>query len=348
MGMSLDKPQGTFCRLIPLDERQRRLSRDRIWPILPQLAREFDLLRRAIDQAVHHVFAEGREPARKTLERHIEWGYRDALLVQLVRKHFANDPPDITRYPVGYCAQITLIGLEYVRREGAKGSSAFRQLLQFVEEGGIFKIVWGSIKGCYFQTAFQIGSYYVDIANDTVDPAKPRVEWAPLETSGFKNFDTIGEFAEVKAIYHAVDLYWNDFIPALFPYCPLIEISQARRCVSVAIIKDPISMAINGSLESVFADFGTGSAGKYASDALVNSLAVSLTGSEPNLKLLTLSRMDQGEMDRLLRLQVAATPEERNKAAQKCQTIARFFNLAWLKSTAFDKIDTGSNQRPAA
>lgn len=53
-------------------------------------------------------------------------------------------------------------------------------------------------------------------------------------------------------------------------------------------------------------------------------------------------------MDRLLRLQVVATPEERNKAAQKCQTIARFFNLAWLKSSAFDKINTVSDHRPAA
>ena len=348
MGMSLDKPQGTLCRLVPLDERQRRLSHDRIKPILPRLAQEFDLLRRAIDQTVHHVFAEGQEPARNPLERHIEWGYCDALLVQLALKHFANDPPNITRYPLGYCSQITLIGHEYVRREGAKGSSAFRQLLRFEEEGGIFKIIWGSIKGCYFQTALQIGAYYVDIANDTVDPTKTRVDWAPLETSGFKNFDTLGEFAEVKASYHAVDLYWNDFIPALFPYCPLIEISQARRCVSVVIIKDPIRMAINGPLESVFGDFGTGSAVKYASDALVNSLAVSLTGNEPSLKRLTLSRMDHDEMAGLLRLQVAATPEERANAAQKCQTIARFFNLAWLKSTAFDKIDTLSNQSPAA
>jgi len=343
--------QGDFCRIFPVDEKQRNLTQQRLGSRIGDLAFELDHLRQAIDRTVGMVYPQrtnNKIKSRGGDARSIEQRFLGAALTRIVIKHFGSPPLHLARYPIGCCAEITLVGFEYVLNEGYKYSPSFRQLLGFMEEGGICKIIWGSLRGLYFQTALQIGAFYVDIANDTVDPFKPRVDWSLLESSGFKNIDTIGEFAKVKSIYHAVDLYWNDFIPAIFPYCPLIEISISRHTISVVIIKDIINVAINGPLESVFGDFGTGTAVKCASNSLISSLALSLTGSESNMKRLTLSRLDQGEMNRMLRTQVAATPAERDQAAQKCQTIARFFNLAWLKSPPFDKIDLGSEHMPAA
>jgi hypothetical protein len=40
----------------------------------------------------------------------------------------------------------------------------------------VLKKVFVLLKGRYFQNALQLGNLYVDVANDTVDTAKPKLE----------------------------------------------------------------------------------------------------------------------------------------------------------------------------
>jgi hypothetical protein len=338
--------QGSFCRIFPVNEKQRYLTRQKLAPIIDDLVLELEQLRLAIDQAVDKLFAQQSYEETNTRNGDpevVEQRFLGAALTKIVQKHFGNVPPDLARYPIGYCAEITLAGFDYIIHEGYRYSVYFRHLLSFSREGGVCKIIWGSLRGLYFQTALQVGALYVDIANDTVDPGKPKVEWSLLETSEFKNIDTIGEFAEVKSIYHGVDLYWNDFIPAIFPYCPLIEICPSRRTVSVVIIKDIISLAINGPFESVFRDFGVGSVVNYANNGLVSSLTIPLTGSETSINRLSIRRMDRSEMERLLVLQNSASAAQRQKVADSCRSIARFFNLAWMRASAFERTEPSNH-----
>jgi len=84
-------------------------------------------------------------------------------------------------YPLGQCLEISLAvmrlleqaDLSTVPLSGAAvaGRAAFTA---FRKAGGALRLVWGDLRGEFFQNAFQLGTLYLDVSNDTVTPTKPR------------------------------------------------------------------------------------------------------------------------------------------------------------------------------
>lgn len=97
-----------------------------------------------------------------------------------------------------------------------------QELRDYCRNGGTVKRIWGALRGKYFQNAIQAGSYYIDVANDTVDPAKDKVEILPLQESGFRNIGSFHEFSDVAESYWKCRTVPNLFFPNLAPFFPIV------------------------------------------------------------------------------------------------------------------------------
>ena len=134
-------------------------------------------------------------------------------------------------YPLGQCLEIaeavekrlrTVVETE-LPPEAAQGLRAFRA---FLRAGGSFRQVWGDLRGQYFQNAFQLGSLYVDVSNDTVVPTKPKVEVLPFEAANFVPIRSFTQFRQIATSYWQDQIYPNHVLPKLAPHCPLIHVSR--------------------------------------------------------------------------------------------------------------------------
>ena len=127
-------------------------------------------------------------------------------------------------YPKGYCQEITLTAhARLLKAMAAQTGEAASALAAFQAEGGVLTPIWGDLHGRYFQNALQMGGLYVDVANDTVDTAKPQVEIVPLADSGFKPVDTIEHFLDVARVYWTGRFFANTVFPRLAPVLPIIH-----------------------------------------------------------------------------------------------------------------------------
>lgn len=93
-------------------------------------------------------------------------------------------------YPLGQCLEIAEAVQKRLRTVEVASlpvdaALGLRALRAFLRAGGSFRQVWGDLRGQYFQNAFQLGSLYIDVANDTVTPTKPQVEILPFEQAQF-------------------------------------------------------------------------------------------------------------------------------------------------------------------
>lgn len=135
-------------------------------------------------------------------------------------------------YPLGQCLEISVAVEKRLRSvddsrltaAAAQGQKAFKAFLQ---AGGEFRQVWGDLRGSYFQNAFQIGTLYLDVSNDTVTPTKPKVEILPFADAAFVAIRDFQHFSEVALRYWQGDIHPNHVLPELAPYCPLIHVSPA-------------------------------------------------------------------------------------------------------------------------
>lgn len=135
-------------------------------------------------------------------------------------------------YPLGQCLEISqavqkqLRSVDDSRLTGAaaQGRVAFKTFLQ---AGGEFRQVWGDLRGSYFQNAFQLGTLYLDVSNDTVTPTKPKVEILPFADAAFVAIRDFQHFSEVALRYWQGEIHPNHVLPELAPYCPLIHVSPA-------------------------------------------------------------------------------------------------------------------------
>ena len=137
-------------------------------------------------------------------------------------------------YPKGQCLEISNAvkqkladptallnaGLNPAARTGLEVFSEFR------ERGGIFRQVWGDLRGKYFQNAFQLGTLYVDVANDTVVTTKPKVEILPFSESGLSPIANFQHYEQIGRIYCNDQYYPNHLLPDLAPYFPLVCITE--------------------------------------------------------------------------------------------------------------------------
>lgn len=134
-------------------------------------------------------------------------------------------------YPLGQCLEIALAVEKRLRtvKEAALPPQAvpgWRAFKAFQRAGGSFRQVWGDLRGQYFQNAFQLGSLYVDVSNDTVVPTKPKVEVLPFAVANFIPIRSFTQFRQIATSYWQDEIYPNHVLPELAPHCPLIHVSK--------------------------------------------------------------------------------------------------------------------------
>ncbi len=133
----------------------------------------------------------------------------------------------LEKYPVSCCLEITRHMLALLSQEPACVETAgITSLHDFCRNGGKIKRLWGALRGVYFQNAMQAGSYYIDVANDTVDPSKDKIEIRPLEQSGFRNLQSYREFADVAETYWKCRMIPNWYFPNLAPVFPILTFNK--------------------------------------------------------------------------------------------------------------------------
>ena len=137
-------------------------------------------------------------------------------------------------YPLGQCLEIA--GAVEIRLRSMVASDlqaveaiGLQALRSFQRAGGDFRLVWGDLRGQYFQNAYQIGTLYVDVANDTVTPTKPKVEILPFEEAHFLPIRDFCHFRQLAHGYWQDEVYPNHVLPILAPHCPLIHVNAQGR-----------------------------------------------------------------------------------------------------------------------
>lgn len=188
-------------RLSPVDPRMQSLVEHFIEPNVDAIVRDMFALRTETDRTLIERFAGQVEPVPE-----------------------GEEPKS---YPVSYCLEITRHMLHLMSRAPAPDHmTGLRALHDFIRAGGLVKRVWGALRGTYFQNAIQVGSYYLDVANDTVNPAKDDVEMLPLAASGFRSIESYFEFEDVARLYWKCHTIPNLYFPNLAPFFPLITFSK--------------------------------------------------------------------------------------------------------------------------
>ena len=159
--------------------------------------------------------------------------------------YFANKP-----YPIGRCREIRDEMFALLQAQLPHTDKPGLNLLkERINQGTDLKKAWGSLRDEYFQNALILGQWYIDVANDTVNANKPRVEILPLATSKFTTIESFTQFIKIARPYWQVEVYKNNVCPALAPYMPLLCVGTNGASWLAAANDDMLNVAINSNFE---------------------------------------------------------------------------------------------------
>ena len=122
-------------------------------------------------------------------------------------------------YPYGQCLEITqavqqrLSDATEALFQNSPAIRGYRAYTAFRKAGGIMRQVWGDLRGEFFQNAFQVGTLYVDVANDSVTPTKPKVEILPFAEARLTPIADFRHFSRIATAYWKVQIYPNHVLP---------------------------------------------------------------------------------------------------------------------------------------
>jgi len=215
-------------------------------PPLPLLPNEPRLLNPVHEKALTRRFL---QPAWADLERLFVWLRRE--LDGPLREQ---RPEKLGKpYPLGQCLEISqvmarrLVSLHDEPLIGSEAEPGYRALRAFLDHGGTLRQVWGDLRGQYFQNAFLLGDCYLDVANDTVDAAKPSVELLPFAESGLVAIRDYAHFARVAERYWQARVLPNHLLPELAPYFPLVVIQPGGRAQLHGLFDYLIALTCRGA-----------------------------------------------------------------------------------------------------
>ncbi|QTL33850.1 hypothetical protein [Pseudoalteromonas viridis] len=156
-------------------------------------------------------------------------------------------------YPLGRCKEVRNAIQDLLKAELAKEPVAapLQPLKALLDSGLTLEPVWGSLRDEYFQNALVVGPWYLDAANDTVNPNKPRVEIRLLAESGFGAITSFEQFVKIARSYWEVDVYRNEIFPALAPFMPLVCVSHTGVSWFAAANDDMLLLARDSAFELV-------------------------------------------------------------------------------------------------
>lgn len=130
-------------------------------------------------------------------------------------------------YPLGRCREIRDHVFDLLLKELAQPKTlGIKTIVQYMNEGHKLTKVWGGLRDLYFQNAIYLGEYYIDVANDTVNPNKPRIEITPMKDSGFSEITDFEKFAQIAKVYWEVDVYRNSACSSLAPFMPILCVDK--------------------------------------------------------------------------------------------------------------------------
>lgn len=133
-------------------------------------------------------------------------------------------------YPVGFCQEITIGVMEILQKElPAASTPGLMALRDFVMHGGMAKRIWGNLRNQYFQNAFQFGSLYVDVSNDTVVITKPKVEILPVSKARMFPISDFDGYADIAEKYWKGQVFPNRVLPDLAVMFPLFLITATGK-----------------------------------------------------------------------------------------------------------------------
>jgi len=124
-------------------------------------------------------------------------------------------------YPVGFCAVIRDRVFDHLLRHPAAH--------RLTAAGLVLKKVFVILKDRYFQNAMQFGNLYIDVANDTVDPSKPWLEWMDVRDVPFENVGELPTLIRIAESYHRCRAFPNLHFPLLAPVVPLLSVAEDGR-----------------------------------------------------------------------------------------------------------------------
>jgi len=169
--------------------------------------------------------ARQRELGRTLLPEHDTLGAYLGRLRDAVDETLAPELPEYAGkpYPLGRCREIRDAVYDLlvadIQAPACETGSALRA---FIQAGGIGRKIWGVLRESYFQNAIQLGPWYVDVANDTVTPSKPKIEILPLEESGMVAVEDFFHFARIARTYWQCEVFANSVVPGLAALFPMI------------------------------------------------------------------------------------------------------------------------------
>uniref|UniRef100_I2Q2J9 Glycosyltransferase n=1 Tax=Desulfovibrio sp. U5L TaxID=596152 RepID=I2Q2J9_9BACT len=187
-------------------------------------------------------------------------------------------------YPLGQCLEISLAVQQQVkgldpRSLTPSAAAGHAALAAFFRAGGTMRRVWGDLRGQYFQNAFLAGTLYIDVANDTVVPTKPKVEILPFDQARLHPIADYRHYARIAERYWQATVWPNHVVPELAPYCPLITVSPA----GVASLRDVGDYMMALTLSQGFAPSRAVLAGDPLPIEVFERLAAALAGSSLTL-----------------------------------------------------------------
>ncbi|MDG4721672.1 MULTISPECIES: hypothetical protein [Thalassospira] len=133
-------------------------------------------------------------------------------------------------YPEGFCQEITIGVMAILQRELPSASTpGLMALRDFVANGGLAKRIWGNLRNQYFQNAFQFGSLYVDVSNDTVVITKPKVEILPVSKARMFPISDFDGYADIAEKYWKGQVFPNRVLPDLAVMFPMFLITTTGK-----------------------------------------------------------------------------------------------------------------------
>ncbi|MFM2041708.1 MAG: hypothetical protein RLY86_284 [Pseudomonadota bacterium] len=136
-------------------------------------------------------------------------------------------------WPLSRCREITNDVVERLDawlkatppvHKGGPADRGLTAIRRFLNLGGQKRRIWGVLRESYFQNALQVGGLYIDSANDTVTPTKPKVEILPIDACGLVPVRDAWHFADTARKYWGITCYANHLVPSLAPILPMIAL----------------------------------------------------------------------------------------------------------------------------
>ncbi len=215
---------GAFNRLTPVvDSQQKELSKLLIDANVEAIHKELIVLRKQIDE-VWHLGATKQLSNEQNLFLQSK--------INRIKKKFSNEY--LSQYPIGHCFHINSTALEYIEKfELQNANSVFFKVGIFVQEGGIFKKIWGVYNQEHFQTALQIGNWYFDITADTFKLQNQQVEFTTFQESTFSQIGSVEQYASILKNTENKELFLNTIFPNLWPYFPFFIKDEKKNSYSI-------------------------------------------------------------------------------------------------------------------